>query len=400
MAKKQYYTLNALKKQVPNFDIAILMSGKSTGKSYAVKCECIEHYMKNPYRNGIAYLRRYRDDLTDLKMKRYWADMVRNKDGVNMIAELTHQKYNDIKVARGEIYLVKWGKVEKRKRTGFDADGKAEYDIVEVDEIIDKSPTPFCTGFWLSARGYDGLASQSFPGMYDGIAIVEEFMAQMGSQLDTEPFYLQKILSTIFRDSEKAKCYLIGNRINRNTNVYAVQWGLNNVSRQKPGTIDTYKFTHYDEVLDKEVETIIAVESIKDNGSGNSLVFANRDSILGDNYDAKPATNVFRESLDDWENIYEICFDTSAGTHYIGKLIVNDDGAMLFHVSPFSNKRKVDRHISNVFSTDPFVSSNFDSRFRIETRIVELISQGKLCYSDNITASEFEIVLKNLGTIA
>ena len=49
MAKKQYYTLNALKKQVPNFNIAILMSGKGTGKSYTVKCECIEHYMKNPY---------------------------------------------------------------------------------------------------------------------------------------------------------------------------------------------------------------------------------------------------------------------------------------------------------------------------------------------------------------
>lgn len=405
--KKVYYTLDNLKKKVPNFKIAILMSGKGTGKSYEVKKECIKHYMEDVYNNGVAYFRRYLEDISDSAIKEYWRGMVsRPEDGYNAIEDLTKGEYNNIQVSHSEVYLVKWDKVEKKKRVGFDSDEKPIYDIVEVDEIVKKSPTPFCTGFWLSPRGYDRIASRTYPGLYNGIAIVEEFMAQMGNQLDQEPYILQKMLSTIFRDSPTAKTYLIGNRINRNNNIYAVKWGLTNVSKQKPGTIDVYEFKNYDPVLQKDLTTIIAVESIKDNGSTNGLIFNNRDSILGDNYEAKPVTNIFKDDLEEWETIYTLCFDTAAGISYTGKLLVNEEGVMLFYVEPVPEDEEeaknieIDRHISSVFNLDPTCTSNFDPDIVAEGIILDLMDRGKLCYSDPITASEFDTVLDNLGHIS
>lgn len=405
--KKVYYKLDSLKKQVPNFTYAILMGGKEVGKSYEVKKECIKHYMEDVYNNGNAYFRRYLDDISDSAIKEYWRGMVRRpEDGYNAIEDLTKGKYNDIQVHHQEVYLIKKGMVEKKKRVGFDSDEKPIYEIVEVEEVVDKSPTPFCTGFWLSPRGYDRIASRTYPGLYNGIGIVEEFMSQMGNQLDQEPFILQKMVSTIFRGSEKARIYLIGNRINRNNNIYAVKWGLTNVSKQKPGTIETYEFPNYDQILKRDVKTIIAVESIKDNGSGTGLIFNNRDSILGDSYEAKPVTNIFKEDLEKWETIYTLCFDTAAGISYTGKLLVNEEGVMLFYVEPVPEDEEeaknieIDRHISSVFNLDPTCTSNFDPDIVAEGIILDLMDRGKLCYSDPITASEFDTVLDNLGHIS
>lgn len=387
---KKYFSIRNTLKVVPDANYYLILGEKGNGKSYSVKEYLLEECYKNKKR--FAYFRRFADDIKPDKIKAWLQDMVCDNNGRQRIKEITNGEWDDIKVDKTDIYLCRHEVVTKRKRVDFDEEGKAIYDL--VDEIEIKLGPQIGKAFWVSRRGYDSIASLAFVGYKFGI--VEEFIGQVTNEDDDVPDMLIKMVSTIFRDND-AKIFLLGNRISR-FNPFFRKWKLEGALNQKAGTIDVYNFEEVDEVSQRKYTTKIAVESCASAGTSSSMFFgAVKKSIQGDSYDVKDSSNVFRESLKDYESIYEILF-TFSGISYIGKLLVNSkSGALIFHVSPFTSLyKKVRRVITNEFSSSPFTSSSFMNQIKAEVKIQELISMNKIAFSDALTAKEFPELLKKV----
>ena len=65
---------------------------------------------------------------------------------------------------------------------------------------------------------------------------------------------------------------------------------------------------------------------------------------------------------------------------------------MICFVYPFNGKRKIQRKLTEVFSDNPFISTKLDLSRRPEALINDCFRLGKVCYSDNLTGSDFKHV--------
>lgn len=387
---KKYFSISNTLKVVGDAMYYLILGEKGNGKSYSVKYYLLEQCIKN--NTKFAYFRRFNEDIRPDKIKAWLQDMVEDNSGNHRIKELTNGEWDDIKVDKTDIYLCRHEIVTRRRRVDFDEEGKAIYDL--VDEMVIKTGPQIGKAFWVSRRGYDSIASLSFVNYKFGV--FEEFIGQVTNEDDDVPDMLLKMVSTIFRDND-AKIFLLGNRISR-FNPFFRKWKLEGALNQKAGTIDVYNFEEVDEVSQRKYTTKIAVESCASAGTTSSMFFGSvKKSIQGESYDVKDSSNVFRESLKEYENIYELLFEFS-GVSYIGKLLINSkNGAMIFHVSPFTSKyKRVRRVISNEFSSDPFKTSSWLPQIKAEIKIQELIHLNKIAFSDALTAKEFPELLKKI----
>ena len=65
------------------------------------------------------------------------------------------------------------------------------------------------------------------------------------------------------------------------------------------------------------------------------------------------------------------------------------------YVYPYTQTRRIRRHITTEFSTDPFYSVGLKDTIPAEVKIKELMKEQKICFSDNLTGSDFKAVLDN-----
>ena len=351
---KEYYSLENIKKT--NAQYRILLGEKGNGKSYAVKSEVIsDAYLHHRY---FVYMRRYDRDIKNVDVMAYFSDAP--------VKKITHGYYDTITVDRGIIYLANYEE---------DEDGGTPK-LVKGPKI----------GRSVCLNGYEHYASQAFPDTYN--IIYEEFITK-SIYLDKEPATLQKMVSTILRDRQGA-VYLIGNTINR-VCPYFTDWELKNTIKQEIGTIDIYKM-HREGPDGEDIVTDIAVERCSSSKSTSKMFFGKTAEFL-----VKGEWEVYdRPKMPDgkFTMLYELILE-SQGFAFILQLMVGEDGGQFVYVYPFTYKRIIPRIITDRFSTSPFVTTTFNPKINAEVIMQKCIKDKKVCFSDNLTGSDFEQVLAN-----
>ena len=350
MAKK-YYSLDNINKTKAQY--RMLLGEKSNGKSYAVKSELIRDAYLN--HRKFVYMRRFREDMKTVDVNAYFADAP--------VKDITHHYYDRVVVDKGIIYLANYNDEEDKFEKGPDI-GRCVY-----------------------LSGYEHFASQAFPDTYN--IVYEEFITQR-TYIPNEPAQLQKMVSTILRDREGA-VYLVGNTINR-VCPYFTEWQLTHTIRQQPGTIEIYKF-HRTGAEGEEIITEVAVERCESSNSTTNMFFGRTAEFI-----VKGGWEVYdKAKLPDDNNftmLYELLLE-SQGFAFVVQLMVGEDGGQFVYVYPFSYKRNIPRIISDRFSTSPFVTATFNPKINAEVIMQKCIKEKKVCFSDNLTGSDFEQVLAN-----
>lgn len=346
--KKRYYSLNNI--LGVNAVYNIIYGMRSNGKSYAVKKYCVEESFLHSDRKFV-YLRRYSLDINTYSVQQYFSDLP--------IKDITNGEYNAIEVYRKMINLVAMdldGKIEKRKHVGY----------------------------VMHLSGVEHFKSLAYPDVEN--IIFEEFVTNEG-YLQNETTKLMSIISTVFRDRD-GKIFMIGNSVNRIC-PYFSEWQLTNIPTQEVNTIDTYN-VNYEDVTIK-----IACEYCGDSDSSNNKFFFGRqaDSIIKghwecDTYPKPPTERNGKHSVLSRILLHHEQFD------YIINLMEDRDGYVYLKITPSGNLSidSYDMVITKEFSVQPLHVRTL-KYFTIGKKLKMLFDSGKVCYSDNLTGTEFNNII-------
>lgn len=202
----KYYSLNNILKT--NSDYNIIVGERSNGKTYAVLEYAIKQYVKN--NEQTAYIRRWREDITAKRAATLFQNHIQN----GFIERITKGAYNTIFYRNGKFYFAK----------------ETENEKMQVSENC------FCYTFALSDMEHD--KSTSYPNITT--IIFDEFLTRRYYLPDEFMLYMN-ILSTIIRQRNNVKIFMLGNTVNKYC-PYFSEFGLMNITTQKQGTIDIYEF--------------------------------------------------------------------------------------------------------------------------------------------------------------
>lgn len=202
----QFYSLEPILKKKADYNI--IFGERSNGKTYAA----LEYGLRKFIEDGeqFGYIRRWQEDLRGKRAESLFNAHVQN----GLIADLTNGEYNEVFYMGKKWFLSKWDD-EKKKRI--------------------PNPKPFCYGFCLSEVEHD--KSTSYPEITS--VIFDEFLTRK-YYLPDEFVVFMNTLSTIIRNRDNVKIFMLGNTVNRYC-PYFSEMGLKHVATQEQGTIDLYK---------------------------------------------------------------------------------------------------------------------------------------------------------------
>ena len=329
----------------------ILYGMRSNGKSYQVKKHALERAYK--HNEGFIYLRRWSEDIKEKEVSSYFDDMP--------VKEITEGKYTGVIAWRGFFYWNEAPEGEKEKR----------------------SLKPI--GRYCSLNQAERYKSQVFNNIYR--IIFEEFLTNkiyLGSASNPEPRILQQFVSTVARD-RNIEVFLIGNTISR-VCPYFAEWGLKEIMNQKPGTIDIYHLRGENGVVDIAVENCTVVET-------KSKMFFGLASkqITSGEWEVNDCPKLIKP-YQFYEMLYEINISYETFSYVMQLLADPETGGAFVYIYP-NSKRKIKRKITNIFTTDPLVSNGLNPKIKAEQVIAECFRSGKVCYSDNLTGTDFRQIL-------
>lgn len=210
---KFYSLTNILNKKA---DYNIIFGERSNGKTYATLAYGIKKYVQTG--EQMAYVRRWREDLRGKRAESLYANHVAN----GYIEEVTNGEFNSVFYMGGKWYLAKYDP-EKKKYV--------------------PQTTPFCYGFCLSEQEHE--KSSSYPNVTT--IVFDEFLTRR-YYLPDEFMLLMNLLSTIIRQRDNVKVFMLGNTINKFC-PYFSEMGLKQVTNMEQGTIDIYKFGQHGAVV-------------------------------------------------------------------------------------------------------------------------------------------------------
>lgn len=205
----KYYSLdNILAK---NADYNIIFGERSNGKTYAALEYGIKQFVESGYQNQTAILRRYREDIKGKRAETLYKAIESN----NRIAELTNGEYTEVYYFNGRYYL-------------------SNYDANIQKHVPHTKPLAYT--FALSEMEHD--KSTSYPDITT--VIFDEFLTRR-YYLPDEFILFMNVLSTIIRQRNNVKIFMLGNTVNKYC-PYFVEMGLKHIGQMEQGTIDVYKF--------------------------------------------------------------------------------------------------------------------------------------------------------------
>lgn len=205
--KNKFYSLKKILAE--NADYNIIIGERSNGKTYGT----LEYLLTDYVKNGVcgAYIRRWKDDIIGKRGDSVFSALVDN----GVIEKLTNGEWETVIYARSSWHLAKFDPTTRRM--------KAQKD-------------PFCTAFSLSDLEHD--KSTSYPKIQN--IIFDEFLTRR-YYLPDEFVIFMNVLSTIIRDRDNIKIFMLGNTVNKFC-PYFDEMGLTNINLMEQGTIDVYSF--------------------------------------------------------------------------------------------------------------------------------------------------------------
>lgn len=344
MAKKiKYYDIKPVLKTDATW--IILYGQRANGKSYAAKRLALENAFKNHHK--FIYLRRWQMDIKQDSVTAYFGDMP--------IIEITNGQYVGVVAYHGYIYF---------------------YNLDDDDNII-RGET---IGRYCALNEAERYKSQTFID-YDFI-IYEEFITNQ-MYLDDEPMKLQQFASTVYRHSS-GKVILIGNTLSR-VCPYWKEWVLDGVLRQKPGTIDIYNFHVKDSIIK------IAVEYCETTNYENKMFFGQTaKQILSGEWETQDVNKLPKpQDYYDWVYTIKVCYQDFK---FMMNLLIGEEGERVVYVYPLTHDKDVARVLTDAFSDDILVNARLNLKCKPEKLIAECFALNKVCYSDNLTGSDFRNV--------
>lgn len=346
MAKKiKYYDISNI--LGTNAQYMILLGQRANGKSYQAKLVAL----KSAYENGtpFVYLRRWREDIKTKAVQAYFGDMP--------IYTITRGEYDHIKVWNGEIYFAT-----------FADDGK------EV-----KSE---CIGRACALNESERYKSWTF--IDYRYILFEEFITDKAYLIE-EPRQLQQFVSTVARN-DSITVLMIGNTLSR-VCPYFSEWCLEGVLQQKQGTIELYHYHTDNSVVD------IAVEYCANANAQNKMFFGQTaKQIISGEWDTIDVPKLPRKYYE-YEKVYEILLRYQKFEFVIELLVEPKNGGTLCHIYPSTKRRKIYRIITDVFSDLPNVTTKLDIKKKPEAVMADCFRLDKVCFSDNLTGSDFRNVM-------
>lgn len=358
--RKGFYTLKDVKKMKCQYNI--ILGERSPGKSYAVKREALEHAYKTG-KPTMAIVRRFEEDIRNDNVTEYFDDNNMNReDAAGDIINLTNGEYDSIACVRSIIYL--GTRNDEGKFIAGQEVGKA---------------------FALSAD--ERYKSRQYPYIHD--IIYEEFVTNR-LYLRNEPDRFQNFVSTLLRKRE-GRVWLVANTISR-VCPYFQQWSLQNVPKMKEGQIDRYKID----------ETEIAVEMSPSRKEKSRMFFGQASkSIQGGQWESSVFPDL-PKNHSEYDLIYKM-YVTAAGFTFVLELLIDDKGESVVFVYPFTKTvKEFIPHLTDEFSTSWNVKRYLSRKIKAEVMIASLISQGKICFSSNLTGADFTAAVRSMqgGLIA
>ena len=367
--KTDFVKAKTVEKIAGDNDIIILLGERSNGKSFAVK----ELLLKRAYKYGeqFGYLRRYNEDTKDYLVGEYFSDVIRNKNGHEYIKEWTEGKYTTITAYRKSIYFA-----------NVSEDGEK---IIRGAKI----------GRMFGLSNSEHYKSLSFPEIKN--IVYEEFVTS-GYYLQGqggEPKLLLNFLSTVFRH-ERGHLYCIGNKVSR-INPYFGEWQLTNIPKQKVNTVDIYHVKNEE----TDTETKIAVYMTHTMKINSGMFFGNAaKAITGGEWetDEQPHLTGHR---DDYNLIYTTVFKYDRTTFLMeflqSRVNPND---FTWYVTPKTTPiQKNTRVVANTYNLNNLCTIGFVPLTKNEQTIFSMIRQGKVCFLDNLTGTEFKQCYNMLGAL-
>lgn len=349
MAKRAYYDRHPLFKTGAN--ILMVYGQNCSGKSYQAKEELIERALRG---ERTFLLRRWPDDIKQNKAQLYF-------DDIN-VKKLTKNKWDAIVAYQGQLFFEKYPEEGKKERS----------------EAI---------GYYGALSEWQRYKSMAFVGYT--FMIYEEFITD-GIYLDNECVLLQRMMTIVFRD-HPGQVMMIGNTISR-TVPFFMEW-TPGVVKQKQGTIELY---HYHDADGDGNDMDIAVEyggKIQGTGSmffGNAAKSINGGEWYVENQPKLPKELIF------YEAVYDLIIEYQTFAFVLQLLIDPEEGTKLLYVYPRTGKRKIERVITDKFSDNIFVTRYWMDN-NPEHYMRQCIEEKRVCYSDNLTASDFLSVIGQLN---
>lgn len=202
-----FYTLDRILSKGADYNV--IFGERSNGKTYATLLYGIKQYLSTG--KQMAYIRRWREDLRGKRAESLFMNHTAN----GVISDLTGGKFNEVFYVSGKWFLSYYDE-ESKKRTP---------DIV-----------PFCYGFCLSEQEHE--KSSSYPNVTT--IVFDEFLTRR-YYLPDEFMLFMNLLSTIIRQRNDVKVFMLGNTVNQFC-PYFTEMGLKQVRVMEQGTIDIYRF--------------------------------------------------------------------------------------------------------------------------------------------------------------
>lgn len=343
----KYYSLENILKVDAEYNI--LFGERANGKSYAVKDYVFKHFLEDGKK--FVYLRRYSMDITPAMVSSYFDDID--------IEKLSKKEYNLLEVRAKKIWL-------------------AYYDS-DQDKITKRKQC----GYVMHLSGGEHYKSTTYPNT--DTLIFEEFVTNEG-YLVNETTKLMNIISTVLRNN-KGKIFMIGNTVNRIC-PYFSEWQLTNIPTQKQGTIDIYN-VHYDELTIK-----IACEYCESSTAKNKMFFGKTaDNIVKGSWDVdtypKPPSGKH-------DILCQILLEHEQFSYEI--VIMESENGVFVKVQPVTKKilsyNKYAFVVTHSFNEDVRYTPSLKI-FPISKNLRWLYENGKFVYSDNLTGTEFNNILKD-----
>lgn len=202
----KYYSLKKILKYDATYNV--IFGERSNGKSFSVHEYALERFIKHG--EQFALIRRWQDDFTGKR----GASMFNGVVNAGVVERLSDGEWTNIYYYASRWYLCR-------------------YDENGARTVCEK---PFAYGFAITSQEHD--KSTEYPEVTT--ILFDEFMTRK-SYVPDEFVMFCNCLSTIIRNRDNVKIFMLGNTVNKYC-PYFKEMGLKHIDGMKQGSIDIYKY--------------------------------------------------------------------------------------------------------------------------------------------------------------
>lgn len=346
-------------KNIRNTEATYMMvfGERSNGKTYDIlggEDGILWNYCKRGEKGAI--LRRYQEDIVTRQCEQFFRPIVQN----GLVYQYSNGEWTDVWYRSGQFFLCRYDE--------------------EHDKIV-KDVEPFCYAYAISQMEHDkGGADPKIT-----TVLFDEFITR-SVYLREEFVLFQNCLSTIIRQRDNVKIFMLGNTVSQYC-PYFQEMGLTRIKNMRPGDIDVYSYGN-----SKLKVAVEFADSPSKKGKPSDFYFAfdnpRLQMITGGNgkggvwemaiYPHCP----MEFSPKDIRNIFFIIFDADI---YQCEIVVKDGNSFLFihrKTTPLKAPEK-DLIYSKVSDVRPNWKRSLKGSDAVSRKIMSFFNDSKVFYQDN-----------------